>query len=216
VKSKRWPWDCDSTLFYFRARWYDSAVGRFVSEDPINFAGDSVNLTTYVNNSVLNATDPSGLERRLYFFGHIWIELDDETKGSGKRSELHFCPGNPDFLIADAGETEYPRLFYISIDSTAKEDAILIQRWKDLEMLRVNDNRSSNIWLSPLNWTLLPSNCWTITPVMFFTETDGQLGTYGFECPPPAREKRDPRIPTPGWNPTGPTITPPTRNRPKY
>lgn len=33
---------------YSRARWYDPAQGRFVSEDPIGFAGGDVNLYGYV------------------------------------------------------------------------------------------------------------------------------------------------------------------------
>ncbi|MEQ9586516.1 MAG: RHS repeat-associated core domain-containing protein, partial [Parvibaculaceae bacterium] len=54
-------WDQDAQLYFFRARWYDGEVGRFVSEDPMGFdAGDS-NLNRYVTNNVWNATDPSGL-----------------------------------------------------------------------------------------------------------------------------------------------------------
>ena len=30
-------WDGDADLYYYRARWYDAGVGRFVSEDPIGF-----------------------------------------------------------------------------------------------------------------------------------------------------------------------------------
>lgn len=33
-------------LYYYRARWYDSDLGRFVSEDPIGFAGGDINLYT--------------------------------------------------------------------------------------------------------------------------------------------------------------------------
>lgn len=35
-------------LHYYRARWYDSNLGRFISEDPIGFAGGDVNLYGYV------------------------------------------------------------------------------------------------------------------------------------------------------------------------
>ncbi|MBK8810234.1 MAG: RHS repeat-associated core domain-containing protein [Acidobacteria bacterium] len=46
---------------YYRARWYDGNLGRFISEDPIGFAGGDVNLYGYVGNGPLSATDPSGL-----------------------------------------------------------------------------------------------------------------------------------------------------------
>ncbi|GIW95290.1 MAG: hypothetical protein KatS3mg110_3331 [Pirellulaceae bacterium] len=53
----------ESGLFYYRARYYDPAVGRFISEDPLGFAAGDANLTRYVNNSVISHTDPSGRQR---------------------------------------------------------------------------------------------------------------------------------------------------------
>ncbi len=54
--------DGETGLDYYRARYYDTANGRFISEDPIGFnAGDS-NLTRYVGNSPTNYNDPSGLQ----------------------------------------------------------------------------------------------------------------------------------------------------------
>ncbi len=54
-------WDDDVDLYYYRARWYDPAVGRFISEDPTGFDAGDANLYRYVTNSPLNFTDPSGL-----------------------------------------------------------------------------------------------------------------------------------------------------------
>jgi RHS repeat-associated protein len=52
----------DSTGFYFyRARYYSPDLKRFVSEDPIGFAGGQSNLYGYVGGNPLNSTDPSGL-----------------------------------------------------------------------------------------------------------------------------------------------------------
>jgi RHS repeat-associated protein len=53
--------ELDSTgLYYVRNRWYDPAVGRFTSEDPIGFAG-GMNRYAYVENDPVNRRDPSGL-----------------------------------------------------------------------------------------------------------------------------------------------------------
>jgi RHS repeat-associated protein len=41
-------------------RWYDPAVGRWVSEDPIGFAGGDANLSRYCGNGPTNWVDPSG------------------------------------------------------------------------------------------------------------------------------------------------------------
>lgn len=53
--------DADTGLYYYRARWYDSAQGRFISEDPIEFEG-GVNWYAYVSNDPVNLIDPFGLQ----------------------------------------------------------------------------------------------------------------------------------------------------------
>ncbi|MHC1727572.1 MAG: RHS repeat protein [Syntrophobacteraceae bacterium] len=49
-------------LYYMRARYYDPGVGRFISEDPIGFAGGDVNLFAYVQNNPVKWVDPEGLQ----------------------------------------------------------------------------------------------------------------------------------------------------------
>ena len=51
----------ESGLDYYRARYYDSNVGRFISVDPMGFGAGDTNLYRYVGNGATNATDPSGL-----------------------------------------------------------------------------------------------------------------------------------------------------------
>jgi len=48
-------------LYYYRARMYGPAQGRFLQEDPMGLAG-GVNLYVYVGNSPLMNTDPLGLQ----------------------------------------------------------------------------------------------------------------------------------------------------------
>jgi RHS repeat-associated protein len=52
--------DPDTGLLYYRARFYDPQLGRFISEDPIGLAG-GINSFAYVGNNPQNAKDPSGL-----------------------------------------------------------------------------------------------------------------------------------------------------------
>src|SRR3989337_663531 len=49
-------------FYYMVTRYYDSKVGRFISEDTIGFDGGDVNLMRYVGNNPVNFTDPRGLE----------------------------------------------------------------------------------------------------------------------------------------------------------
>jgi RHS repeat-associated protein len=53
--------DLESGLNYYRARYYDSNVGRFISVDPMGFGAGDTNLYRYVGNNSTNATDPTGL-----------------------------------------------------------------------------------------------------------------------------------------------------------
>jgi RHS repeat-associated protein len=53
--------DQESGLYYFRARYYDPRIGRFISEDPIGFDGGQ-NLYAFANNNPVNVTDPLGLK----------------------------------------------------------------------------------------------------------------------------------------------------------
>jgi RHS repeat-associated protein len=58
--------DFESGLYYYRARYYDSKVGRFVTKDPIGFGGGDVNLYGYVKNNPVNKIDPLGLYETLF------------------------------------------------------------------------------------------------------------------------------------------------------
>jgi RHS repeat-associated protein len=57
-----------SGLLYFRARFYDPQVGRFISEDQIGLAG-GINQFGYVQGNPINAIDPSGLSSILVVVG---------------------------------------------------------------------------------------------------------------------------------------------------
>jgi uncharacterized protein RhaS with RHS repeats len=46
-------------LYYYRARYYDPTLGRFLQEDPIGFISE-MNLYTYVLNNPVNYVDPYG------------------------------------------------------------------------------------------------------------------------------------------------------------
>jgi RHS repeat-associated protein len=53
-------YDPVTKLFYFRARWYDPAVGKWISKDPIGISG-GLNLYAFCANNPLNFVDPLGL-----------------------------------------------------------------------------------------------------------------------------------------------------------
>jgi RHS repeat-associated protein len=52
--------DAESGLYFYRARYYDPSIGRFISVDPMSFEAGDTNLYRYVFNSPTQWTDPSG------------------------------------------------------------------------------------------------------------------------------------------------------------
>jgi len=57
--------DPETSEYYYRARYLDNSVGRFISEDPIQFRG-GINFYAYVGNKSPNFNDPSGTQSASY------------------------------------------------------------------------------------------------------------------------------------------------------
>jgi RHS repeat-associated protein len=70
-------WDSETSLYYYRARYYDPAGGRFLTEDPARFRG-GINLYDYVRGNPSNWTDPRGLWGA---FGFGSVEAATPTPG---------------------------------------------------------------------------------------------------------------------------------------
>jgi RHS repeat-associated protein len=66
-------------LYFYRARYYHPGLQRFISEDPIEFAGGQYNLYAYVDNNPVNLYDPSGLDANTWAYGEIrsWATISD-------------------------------------------------------------------------------------------------------------------------------------------
>jgi RHS repeat-associated protein len=56
----------ETNVSYYRARYYDSQAGRFISEDPIGFGGDGPNKYVYARNQPTMFVDPLGLLAEVY------------------------------------------------------------------------------------------------------------------------------------------------------
>ena len=65
--------DSETGLYYYRARYYDTEIGRFASEDPRGFGG-GLNHYTYVHNHLPNATDPTGEYIKVYGNSQDWVK----------------------------------------------------------------------------------------------------------------------------------------------
>ena len=77
--------DTESGLYFYRARYYDSLMGRFINEDPIGFAG-GINFYAYVQGNPINWVDPWGLKK--YPNDFIGPLQEDDYRASGIRQTI--------------------------------------------------------------------------------------------------------------------------------
>ncbi|MGH7260610.1 MAG: RHS repeat-associated core domain-containing protein [Nitrospiraceae bacterium] len=81
--------DAETGLYYYRARYYDPTIGRYISEDPIGFNG-GIDFYAYVLNNPINRSDQFGLAPKICCRGVGW--------------GLSFF-GNHCYIIPDKGQT---------------------------------------------------------------------------------------------------------------
>jgi len=88
-------WDKESGLYYYRARYYDAGVGRFISKDPLRSElREGKNLYVYVGNNPVNFVDPTGmvLSCGLWAFGiALGTKLTYENKKTDKWAHCYAC-----------------------------------------------------------------------------------------------------------------------------
>ena len=69
--------DAETGLYYNRARYYDPALARFISEDPIGLEG-GVNTYAYTENDPINYRDPTGLETTCSEWTLTWKQTNED------------------------------------------------------------------------------------------------------------------------------------------
>ena len=108
-------YDPESGLTYAGARFYDSAVGRFLSIDPVGFTGTafSFNHYAYANNNPYAYTDPTGMCPKYFsgcdnnganqLDGLQGVNADDSIGESGKQSAMAAASSGGGNSMAVAG-----------------------------------------------------------------------------------------------------------------
>lgn len=98
-------------------RWYDASVGRWISEDPIGFAGGDANLSRYVGNGATNWVDPNGLAK---WRSGIKLIVDSDTAefvlANGRRVKIR----NAKFIDCEVSLNDLSDLTQVSADRIAR------------------------------------------------------------------------------------------------
>jgi RHS repeat-associated protein len=87
--------DTETSLYYYRARYYDPAAGRFLSEDPSGFR-EGVNFYKYGGNNAVNLTDPMGLDNDSEYCRRLAEKIENIRKSIQRR--IGQLDENPDNL----------------------------------------------------------------------------------------------------------------------
>ncbi|MDI6451757.1 RHS repeat-associated core domain-containing protein [Anaerobaca lacustris] len=102
--------DPETGLYYYRARYYNPTIGRFLQTDPIGYA-DGMNWYAYCHNNSVNHTDPYGREASG-IYGHVWDgEYMWELSGNWNLAGVAYTWGVD--LPGVVGVADVPGLLYI-------------------------------------------------------------------------------------------------------
>jgi len=114
--------DAETSLYFYRSRYYDATLGRFISEDVERFNAGP-NFYNYVLGSPLNWVDPLGLDITVKLYpatnpyGHIGIGVNTlQTEGFYPDVDLPAYPGH---ILPD---NKYPAIKCMIIHTTPQQD----------------------------------------------------------------------------------------------
>jgi RHS repeat-associated protein len=95
-------YDAELGIYYYRARYYDPATGRFLGEDPKGFDAGDVNLFRYVANRPIYLADPMGLDWADWVVRQMpnsWVDYLGSSRsnwrGRSHHAIVHWWCGHP-------------------------------------------------------------------------------------------------------------------------
>ncbi len=188
--------DDPTGLYYFNARYYDSNLGRFISEDP---AKDGANWYSYCGNNPLKYVDPSGEKKISHnwlmgILAHQVIQADflfsnlsghkiKELSIPGMRADL-FCWNDYPFGVIEIGEIKPdshltdPKKRALGIKQLQDYLKGYKQKYFRLTKPLTRYNPTNPLPIPGTNWTIFTSKDLSAPGMYYYYIDDGEpLGT---------------------------------------
>jgi RHS repeat-associated protein len=97
--------DYETGLYYYRARYYNPYIGRFLQTDPVGYA-DGINWYAYCGNNPVGMVDPSGLVAIAFYDGTEILQPVSELLGIYRNEGLELLEMADDFWHFDYQDGE--------------------------------------------------------------------------------------------------------------
>jgi len=145
-------YDGETGLYYFRARYLDPVIGRFISRDPLGPWGDPANAgngLAYVGNNPWTHTDPMGLAKENFQRTKLHVNIgtighvDNSTQAASKK---------PREIVVVGSKVKSKRLFVGGLAWATDDSAAAVPK-KPREIVVVGSKvRSKRLFVGGLAW----------------------------------------------------------------
>jgi RHS repeat-associated protein len=117
--------DPETGLYYYRARYYDPSIGRFLNEDPVRFWG-GIDFYKYVDNNPTNSVDPSGEKIWGKWCGPTWTGGRKEQYWKAHDKDGYYEPskGAEDAVCEQHDKCYYDCRMKHPCDATKRENCM--------------------------------------------------------------------------------------------
>ncbi|MDO4584599.1 MAG: LamG-like jellyroll fold domain-containing protein [Planctomycetia bacterium] len=134
------PFDLDTQLQNNINRWFDATIGRWLSTDPIGFEGGDSNLYRYVANDVLNASDTSGLWKKVATYLYYSDKRNDSFESLFQKVQKDFGqkmrPGTMDELKYCVIPVPSKKFMYNKKTMSGADENAMKNKWEQGEIAK--------------------------------------------------------------------------------